>query len=234
MTESKNLIAYYRVSTKKQERSGLGLDGQREAVALFAEGQQSQVLSEYVETETGKRADRPELKRAIAHAKRANATLCIAKLDRLARNVHFVAGLMESGVDFVACDNPHANRFTVHVLAAVAEHEAQQISERTKAALAAAKRRGVKLGASRPECRNLNDSARRKGALAAGHAVSEQAKEAYADLRGLLQSLRPSFSYRQIAAILNMRGERTRRGNPWTDVAVMRICQRLGLARSGQ
>ncbi|MFT5526704.1 MAG: DNA invertase Pin-like site-specific DNA recombinase [Pirellulaceae bacterium] len=224
MTESRNLIAYFRVSTKKQERSGLGLEGQREAVTNFANGQ---VLAEYTETETGKRADRPELKRAIAHAKRADATLCIAKLDRLARNVHFVSGLMESGIEFVACDMPQANQFTIHILAAVAEHEAAQISERTKAALAAAKRRGVKLGASRVECRNLTDEARHRGAMAAGQVVREQADEAYADLYDFLQSLRPSFSYQQIAEILNLRGERTRRGKPWSDVAVMRVCRRM-------
>ena len=164
---------------------------------------------------------------AIAHAKRTGSTLCIAKLDRLARNVHFVSGLMESNVDFVACDNPHANRLTIHILAAVAEDEARRISERTKDALAAAKARGVKLGAARPECRNLTAEARQRGAKAGAETVKQQADEAYADLREFLASLRPAFSYRQIATVLNLRGERTRRGKPWTDVAVMRVCRRL-------
>jgi DNA invertase Pin-like site-specific DNA recombinase len=141
--------------------------------------------------------------------------------------VAFTSALMESGVDFVACDNPHANRLTIHILAAVAEDEARRISERTKDALAAAKRRGVKLGAARPECRNLTDAARRRGAKAAGEAVKRQADEAYVDLRDFLAALRPAFSYQQIADILNQRGERTRRGKPWSDVAVMRACKRL-------
>jgi DNA invertase Pin-like site-specific DNA recombinase len=224
-----DLIPYYRVSTRKQERSGLGLEGQKAAVASFAGSNGVRVLAEYTEVETGKRADRPELAKAIAQAKRCRATLVVAKLDRLARNVAFTSALMDSGVDFVACDNPHANRLTIHILAAVAEDEARRISERTKDALAAAKRRGVMLGAARPECRNLTDKARRKGTKTAATVVKQQADEAYADLREFFAALRPGFSYQQIADILNMRGERTRRGKPWTDVAVLRACRRLGI-----
>ncbi len=224
-----DVIAYYRVSTRKQERSGLGLEGQKAAVDSFAGSHGSRVLAEYKEVETGKRADRPELAKAIAQAKRSRATLVVAKLDRLARNVAFTSALMESGVDFVACDNPHANRLTIHILAAVAEDEARRISERTKAALEAAKHRGVKLGAARPECRNLTDKARRKGTKASAAVVKQQADEAYTDLRDFFAALRPAFSYQQIADILNMRGERTRRGRPWTDVAVLRVCRRLGI-----
>lgn len=127
-------VAYFRVSTQRQGQSGLGLEGQQAAVAAFCEP-----LESFTEVESGKRSDRPELARAIAACKRLGATLVIAKLDRLARNVHFVSGLMESGVEFIACDNPNANRLTVHILAAVAEDEARRISERTKAALAAAR-----------------------------------------------------------------------------------------------
>lgn len=232
MTTNGNLIAYYRVSTRKQEKSGLGLEGQQAAVSEFALRQCAQVLAQYTEVETGKRADRPELAKAIAQAKRSRATLVVAKLDRLARNVAFTSALMDSGVDFLACDNPHANRLTIHILAAVAEDEARRISERTKAALAAAQRRGVKLGAARPECRNLTEAARRKGARAAGDAVKRQADEAYVDLRDFLTALRPTFSYQQIADLLNGRGERTRRGKPWTDVAVLRACKRLGVDAS--
>lgn len=224
-----DLIPYYRVSTRKQERSGLGLEGQQAAVAHYAGSQGAHVLAEYTEVESGKRADRPQLAKAIAHAKRSRATLVVAKLDRLARNVAFTSALMESGVDFVACDNPHANRLTIHILAAVAEDEARRISERTKAALQAAKRRGVKLGAARPECRNLTDKARRKGNKASAAVVRQQADEAYVDLRDFFAALRPAFSYQQIADILNMRGERTRYGKPWTDVAVLRACARLGV-----
>ena len=222
-----DLISYYRVSTRKQELSGLGLEGQKAAVASFAGSNGVRVLAEYTEVETGKRADRPELAKAIAQAKRSRATLVVAKLDRLARNVAFTSALMESGVDFVACDNPHANRLTIHILAAVAEDEARRISERTKAALKAAKRRGVKLGAARPECRNLTDKGRRKGNKASAAVVKQQADAAYVDLRDFFAALRPAFSYQQIADILNMRGERTRRGKPWTDVAVLRACRRL-------
>jgi DNA invertase Pin-like site-specific DNA recombinase len=141
---------------------------------------------------------------------------------RLARNVAFTSALLDSGVEFICCDNPHANRLTIHILAAVAEDEARRISERTKAALAAAKRRGVRLGAARPECRNLTDQARQKGAQAAGQTVKQQANEAYVDLRDFLAALHPAFSYQQIANVLNMRGERTRRGKQWSDVAVTR------------
>ena len=127
-----SMIAYYRVSTKQQQRSGLELEGQKAAVTEYAQRQDAELLSEYTEVETGKRADRPELAKAIAHSKRARATLVVAKLDRLARNVAFTSALLESGVEFIACDNPHANRLTIHILAAVAEDEARRISERTK------------------------------------------------------------------------------------------------------
>ena len=140
------IIAYYRVSTKQQGESGLGLEGQVATVAAYARGQGAEVLKTYREVESGKRADRPELAKALAHARRSRATLVIAKLDRLARNVHFLSGLMESNVDFIACDNPHANKLTIHILAAVAEDEAQRISARTKAALAAYRARGGLLG----------------------------------------------------------------------------------------
>lgn len=140
----KPIIAYYRVSTKRQGNSGLGLEAQRAAVARFGSP-----VAEYTEVETGKKADRPQLRRAIEHAKQLDGTLVVAKLDRLARNVLFTATLMDSGVDFVAADMPHANKLTIHIMAALAEQEATMISERTKAALAAAKARGVKLGGKR-------------------------------------------------------------------------------------
>jgi DNA invertase Pin-like site-specific DNA recombinase len=225
------IVCYYRVSTKKQERSGLGLEGQQAAIAEFARRHNPQVLAAYTETETGKRADRPELAKALAHAKRARATLVVAKLDRLARNVAFTSALMEAGVDFIACDNPHANRLTIHILAAVAEDEARRISERTKAALQAYKARGGKLGAARPECQNLTDEARRKGATAAGAVVKQNADAAYQDLRDIIEPLRTAgFAYQDIADLLNTQGHRTRYGKPWTDVAVMRASRRLEAA----
>jgi DNA invertase Pin-like site-specific DNA recombinase len=156
---AQRLVAYYRVSTAKQGASGLGLEGQEAAVASYAKSNNSVLLRSYTEVETGKRSDRPELARALADCKLSRATLVIAKLDRLSRNVHFLSGLMESGVDFIACDNPHANRLTLHILAAVAEDEARRISERTRAALAAYKARGGVLGAARPGARRLGGGA---------------------------------------------------------------------------
>lgn len=138
-------VAYYRVSTDRQGESGLGLEAQRQAVARFIGG--AGLLAEYQEIESGKsHANRPKLAAALDLCGRRGATLVIAKLDRLARDVHFISGLMKGGVDFVAVDMPQANRLTVHILAAVAEHEREAISQRTRAALQAAKARGTKLG----------------------------------------------------------------------------------------
>ena len=142
-------IAYYRVSTDRQGRSGLGLDAQREAVHNFLAQRPHSLLAEKVEIESGRNAARPTLADALALCRVHCATLIIAKLDRLARSVAFVSNLMESRVDFVAADFPEANRLTIHILSAVAEHEARMISERTKAALKAAKERGVVLGGDR-------------------------------------------------------------------------------------
>jgi len=137
-------VTYLRVSTDRQGKSGLGLEAQRKAVADHVAGK-GEIAAEYVEIESGKKNDRPQLARALAEAKRIGAVLLIAKLDRLARNVAFIANLLEAGVEIAAADMPEANRFLLHVMAAVAEHEAQAISDRTRAALAAAKARGVAL-----------------------------------------------------------------------------------------
>lgn len=145
-----NFIAYYRVSTQRQGRSGLGLDAQKQSVKSYVEQVNGKLLEEFVEVETGKGANalskRPQLREAIAKAKKEKAVLLIAKLDRLARNVHFVTGLMESNVKFVCADIPEANELTLHIMAAMAQYESRRISERTKEALAQAKRRGVRLG----------------------------------------------------------------------------------------
>lgn len=137
-------VAYYRVSTNRQGVSGLGLDAQRTAVEHY--GRLGTIITEFTEIESGKRNDRPQLVQALALCKRKKATLIIAKIDRLARNVAFIANLMEGKVDFIACDMPQATPLTIHIMAAVAEHETSMISERTKAALAAAKARGRILG----------------------------------------------------------------------------------------
>lgn len=157
-----DFVAYYRVSTDRQGASGLGLDAQRQAVARQVNG--GQLVAEFTEIESGRRhANRPQLLAALEECRKRHAVLLIARLDRLSRNVAFIAGLMESGADFVACDMPTANRLTIHILAAVAEHEREMISQRTKAALAEAKRRGTKLG-------NPQIEAARALALAAHHA----------------------------------------------------------------
>jgi DNA invertase Pin-like site-specific DNA recombinase len=223
-----SVVAYFRVSTARQKESGLGLDGQRAAVAEYARAHGATVVQEYREAESGKWKDRPLLAKAIGHAKLAKATLVVAKLDRLARNVAFLSALMESEVDFVACDNPHANKLTIHILAAVAENEAHQISERTKAALAAAKRRGIKLGSARPghwkgrEHRRLAGGL--KGLRAAALARSAKAREEYAFLLPRIKEMRHAGSSLQgIANQLNADGHATRAGKPWTPTAVWRV-----------
>lgn len=140
------IVSYLRVSTARQGASGLGLEAQRAAVQGFAATGGHTIVAELLEIESGGKADRPQLAAALATCRLHRATLVIAKLDRLARNVAFIANLMNGGVEFVACDMPHANRLTLHLLAAIAEHEREMISQRTKAALAAAKARGVRLG----------------------------------------------------------------------------------------
>jgi DNA invertase Pin-like site-specific DNA recombinase len=153
-TAENKFVTYFRVSTVRQGTSGLGLDAQRLTVSQYLTGGTRTVLAEFVEIETGKGANalerRPQLRLALELCRKSGATLLIAKLDRLARNVHFVSGLMESKVRFVACDLPEANQLTIHIMAAFAEHEARRISERTRDALAAAKARGVVLGATGP------------------------------------------------------------------------------------
>jgi DNA invertase Pin-like site-specific DNA recombinase len=209
------LVPYYRVSTKRQGVSGLGLEAQQLAVAEFTRQGQHQVIASYQEVESGRRADRPELAKAILHAKRTKAVLVIAKLDRLARNVHFLSGLMESGVEFVCCDMPSANKLTLHILAAVAEDEARRISERTKAALTAFKARGGKLGT----VANLTREAGRRGAQT-NHAM---ARTAYAGLLPQLREWRKSgLSFARISERLNDSGQTTRSGCLWNPAQVRR------------
>lgn len=214
-------VAYFRVSTPKQGISGLGLDAQKTAVGNYLNGGRWKVIREFVEVETGKRNDRPQLARALALCRIHNAVLIIAKLDRLARNVAFISNLMESGVEFVAVDFPQANRLTVHILAAVAEHEAAMISARTKAALAAAKARGTILGGDRG---NIAAQAA-KGARASIAVRSAKSRKRAIDLLPVVEDLRAegAASLRQIAAGLNQRGIPAARGGEWSAVQVQRI-----------
>jgi len=221
------IIGYLRVSTKGQGESGLGIEAQKAAVEAYAKQTGATLTTCYLEVESGKLADRPELAKALAHARRSKATLVVAKLDRLARNVAFLSAMMDSTVPFVACDNPHANRLTLHILAAVAEAEAVAISQRTKAALAAYKARGGKLGGALAQCRNLTQEAREKGAQRAGLAVARNALEAYADLLPTVRELRgKGMPLQAIASKLNTEGHTTRRGRPWNPVQVARVLDR--------
>src|ERR1700682_3493913 len=181
-----NLIAYYRVSTIRQGTSGLGLEGQETAVRTHARTSGGIVLRAYTEIETGTRADRPELTNALSDCKRSKAVLCIAKLDRLARDVHFLSGLMKAGVGFVCCDMPSANPLTLPIMAAVAEDEAKRISERTKAALVAFKARGGVLGAARPGAHRLTGGANPEASRKAGEVSRATAKAAYADIAPII------------------------------------------------
>lgn len=221
-----NFVAYYRVSTQRQGRSGLGLEAQRDAVSNHLNGGDWRIVAEFTEVESGKRKDRPKLADALAACRIHGAKLIIAKLDRLARNVAFVSALMEAGVEFEAVDFPQANRLTIHILAAVAEHEAKAISDRTKAALAAAKRRGVKLGGYRARARPTAKTWRASCAVRA-----ERANRKAADYGRIISELQAAgiTSLRQLAAALNERQIKTPRGSDdWRPVTVSRVLARLG------
>lgn len=216
-------ILYLRVSTRTQGLSGLGLEAQRESVARYLKQVGGVAIAEYTDIESGRKNNRPELARALAHCKRTGATLCIARMDRLARNVHFVSGLMESGIEFVALDNPSMNRLVAHILAAVGEAEAIAIASRTKAALLAAKARGVKLG--KPE--NLTDDARAKGRQAARESIMKKSREEYAYILPTIRQYREmGMTFATIAEQLNKSGERTRRGAEFQSATVQRILKR--------
>ena len=205
-------VAYFRVSTDRQGKSGLGLEAQREAVMNYLDGGRWTLIKEFTEVESGKRNGRPELVKALAACKRQKAKLVIAKLDRLGRNLAFIATLKESGVEFVAVDNPHANELTVHFLAAIAQHEREMISERSKAALLAAKRRGQRLGNP-----NLPEAAKRGVA-----ALKANAKRFAANVRPIIDEIiaAGAKSHNAIAAKLNERNVPTARGGVWTHVQV--------------
>ena len=209
-------VAYYRVSTDRQGRSGLGLDAQRAAVAGYLAGR-GEPLAEFTEIESGRKNDRPQLAAALALCRQRRARLIIAKLDRLARNVHFISGLMESGVEFTACDMPEANRLTLHILAAVAEHEREAISKRTTEALAMAKARGTRLGNPRPA-----EAARQARAVASARldTYRAQVRPIIADLHG------QGIGLRAIARELNRRGIATVRGRQWEAATVKGILER--------
>ncbi len=212
-TVAHQFVAYYRVSTDRQGRSGLGLEAQQAAVRGYLGA--AAPIAEFTEIETGKRNDRPQLKEALALCRKRKAKLVIAKLDRLSRNLAFIAALMDSGVEFVAVDNPHANRLTLHILAAVAEHERHMIADRTKAALQAARARGIRLG------RNASDRL--------APAYRAEAMERARQLAPVLAELRSAgMSARQMAAELTARGIPTPNGAKWHGQTVRRVIDRIG------
>ncbi len=189
-------IAYYRVSTEEQGTGGHGLDAQRAAVQRYLGAHGGELIGEYTEIESGKKNNRPELQASIQECRRCRVTLLIAKLDRLARNVHFITGLIESKVDFVCCDNPHANKVMIQMLAVFAEFERDRISERTKEGLAAAKAKGIKLG--NPDLEKLNQRHRAEAdvfALSMIPTIEELQAEGHTTVRKLTDAL----NARQIA-----------------------------------
>ncbi len=207
-------VSYYRVSTDKQGKSGLGLDAQREAVGQFLDRGTGTVIAEFVEIESGGKSDRQQLAEALAECRRSKATLIIAKLDRLARSVAFIANLMDQNVDFIACDMPEASRLLLHVMAAFAEHERRVIGERTKAALAAAKARGVRLGA------NGARLAKQRQSAATDYALTMESI-----MRAALQA--SARTTREIAEYLNAQCVQSRDGGRWHPASVSRVMNRL-------
>lgn len=219
---SGKFIAYYRVSTQKQGQSGLGLEAQKEAVMRYLNGGAWELVGELTEVETGKGADalskRPELRAALEACKKQKATLIIAKLDRLARNVHFVSGLIESGVEFVAADMPQANKVMIQMHAVMSEWERDQISARTKAALDAAKARGVILGAAGAANLKPNIEERQAGADAFAEKLRRHIERMKAD----------GLSQRAMVAELNGLGIKTAKGGEWRLIQLQRVITRLG------
>lgn len=223
-------VAYYRVSTARQGRSGLGLEAQRQAVLEFLNGGRWRLVAEHTEVESGTVNDRPQLVRALAACRIHRATLVVAKLDRLSRDAAFLLNLKASGVRFTIAEMPEANELTVGLLAVLAQHERRLISERTKAALAAAKRRGVKLG----NPRHLDRKARLKGTAASAVVRREAARQRAADLAPIVAELRRegAGSRRELARGLNEQGIPAPRGGEWSAVQVKRLLSRLEAAEA--
>lgn len=231
----KQIVPYFRVSTRKQGDSGLGLDAQRTTVARFA-ADGCQIVAEFIEIETGKSANRPELLKAIALCKATGATLVVAKLDRLARNVHFTSSLMEAGVDFVACDMPYANRLTIHIMAAMAEDEARRISQRTRDALAELKAKGVALGSARPghwDGREHKRGWNGMDPIKRQELKTQRLNETYRDVLPLILTLRErGEDTKSIAEVLRRRGFKTRRGCDYSASTVYNILSRCEIVQA--
>ena len=226
-----NIVTYLRVSTAKQGHSGLGLDAQRSAIEQYTSRAGAKVLRAFAEVESGKNNNRPELGKAIHLAKVTGATLVIAKLDRLSRNAAFLLALRDSGVKFVAADMPDANELTVGIMALVAQQEREAISRRTCEALAAAKRRGTRLG-NPNGARALRRANRGNGASLVG--IQVKADEHAANLRSVVEALAEEgvTSLGAVAASLNERGMLTPRGGRWHKSSVRNLRARLASVTS--
>jgi DNA invertase Pin-like site-specific DNA recombinase len=227
-SDNNRFVVYYRVSTKQQGESGLGLEAQRATAEAYVKQRGGEIIAEYQEVETGKDCKRPEIMKAILFALRSHGTLVIARLDRLARSVWLTSTLMESGIDFVACDSPQASRLTIHILAAVAEEEARLVSERTRNALAAYKARGGVLGPAAFRNRHEWKAKQEQSRQRATRRNSEVAFAAYDDIRLIVQNLRgQGLSFQAIADALNQQDHRTRTGKAWNKTQVKRLVDRL-------
>lgn len=215
IVNTKKYISYLRVSTDKQGVSGLGLEAQKQSIKIYTDNNDGTIISEFIEIESGKKSNnRPELLEAIKECKKHKAVLIIAKLDRLARNVHFISGLLESGIEFIACDNPHANKMMIQLLSVFAEFEREQISQRTKQALAQAKARGVELGKHGEVLAIIN---RRK--------AEEFAKE----IQPVIDSIKAdgATSLYAISNELNNRGIKSYTGKNWHPQSVKNVLEYL-------
>lgn len=211
---NKKFTAYYRVSTDRQGASGLGLEGQKEAVSNYIASCHGSLEIDFIEVESGKKNNREELNKAIEYCRKHKTTLLIAKLDRLSRNVSFISGLMESGIKFIACDNPHANELVLHMMAAFAEFERKQISERTTHALRAAKARGVKLGTYGKTLAKHNKQKADQFALGLAPVISEIKAHGVKTIRGICNEL-------------NKRNVRTARDNQFYPATTHALLERI-------
>jgi DNA invertase Pin-like site-specific DNA recombinase len=239
MLRTKSIVGYARVSTVRQgvdsksiSGFGLGLESQIANLEGFAKSNGVRLLKTYVEIESGRRSDREQLRAALGHARRAKATLVVSKLDRLARSCLFLSQLLQSDVPFLALDMPAANETMIQIMAALGEHEAKAISERTKVALQQYKARGGLLGASLPQCRNLTPDAVLRGRAKSAEVRSAAARTAREELAPIVTELRAEgLTLDQVATRLNEQGLQTRRGRPLTGANVCLLLQ--GLSKEG-
>jgi DNA invertase Pin-like site-specific DNA recombinase len=223
-----SFVSYLRVSTKRQGHSGLGIEAQRNVVLEHLARERGTLVEEFVEVESGTQRERPQLDKALATCRLRGTTLLVAKLDRLARDAAFLLNLQRAGVEFVACDLPGANRLTVGILAVVAEEEARLISVRTKAALAVAKQRGVRLGTPA----NLSHDHRIEGAAASVRARREAARRRLDDLAPIVLELTRdgAATAAALARALNERGIPTPRGKRWNPIQTSRLLKSLAVS----